>query len=491
MTLTRTYNSLFIGGEWQQPSSLSRIEVQSPTTEEIIGSVAAATRVDVDRAVRAAREAFDKGPWRHNTPQQRAEVLRRVRDAISAERNEFASLITDEMGSPITQSESIQVGTPLALLDAFIEMSETFPFRDVRIGKSGSSLVTREPAGVVAAVVPWNVPLTVAIIKIAPALVAGCTIILKPASETPLTTLALAKIFEQAGLPSGVLSVLPADRETSEYLIGHPAVDKVTFTGSTAAGRRIASICGQQLTRVTLELGGKSAAVILDDADLDATVETLRLGSLRNSGQVCSLKTRILVSRKRHDEFIDRMSTMVHSMPVGDPRDPATQIGPMVTARQRDTVQSYIDSGKYEGATTVLGGGPSTLDRGWFVDPALFTNVKPDMKIALEEVFGPVLAVIPYDDETQAIELANHSDYGLNGALFTSDIEHGLEVASKIRTGTVDINGNPPGFQAPVGGFKASGIGREGGHEGLEGYMEPKSYGLPRDFAEILRGTLT
>jgi acyl-CoA reductase-like NAD-dependent aldehyde dehydrogenase len=280
-----------------------------------------------------------------------------------------------------------------------------------------------------------------------------------------------------------VLNVLPASREVSEYLVGHDGVDKLTFTGSTGVGRRLASICGQNLTRATLELGGKSAAVILDDADLDAAVEALRLGSLRNSGQICSLKTRILVSNRRHDEFIDRMRGLLGSMPVGDPRDPATQIGPMVTSRQRDSVQGYIEAGKSEGATPVVGGGRAPVDRGWFVDPTVFTDVTPDMRISLEEVFGPVLAVLRYDDEDMAVDLANHSPYGLNGAVFTSDLDHGVAIASRIRTGTVEINGNSAGFHAPVGGFKDSGIGREAGYEGLEAYVEPKSYGLPYDFA--------
>lgn len=483
MTLPRSYDALYINGEWKRPSGSDRISVVSPFTEAIIGTAPAASKEDVDRAVAAARNAFDGGPWPAMMPHERAQVLRRVRDAMAAGREELAVLVTDEMGSPITQSRSIQIGAPISMLDSYLELTETFPFRDVRMSASGNALVTREAVGVVAAVVPWNVPLTVAIQKVAPALLTGCTVVLKPAPETPLTTLALAQLFEQAGLPKGVLNVLPAGREVSEYLISHPGVDKVTFTGSTAAGRKIASICGQNLTRVTLELGGKSAAIILDDADLDATVESLRLGSLRNSGQVCSLKTRLLVSRRRHDDFIDRLGTLVGSMPVGDPRDPATQIGPMVSARQRDVVQSYIEAGKNEGATTVVGGGRPAQSHGWFVEPTVFTDVAPDMRIALEEVFGPVLAVLPYDDEDMAVQLANYSPYGLSGAVFTSDLDHGLAVASRIRTGTVEINGNAAGFHAPVGGVKASGIGRESGHEGLEAYVEPKSYGLPSEYA--------
>jgi acyl-CoA reductase-like NAD-dependent aldehyde dehydrogenase len=489
MTLTRNYDSLFIDGDWQKPTGADTIDVISPATEEVIGSVPSASTEDVDRAVRAARNAFDRGPWPFMAPQERADILRRVRQSLSAQRDEFAALITDEMGSPITQSVAIQLGAPLSLLDSYIELIETFPFRDIRTAASGSALVTREPLGVVAAVVPWNVPLTVAIQKIAPALLTGNAVILKPATETPLSTFALAHLFEQAGLPHGVLSVLPASREVSEYLVGHPGVDKLTFTGSTAVGRRLASICGQNLTRVTLELGGKSAAVILDDADLDATVETLRLASFRNSGQICSLKTRVLVSNNRHDEFIDRVRDLVGSMPVGDPHDPSTQIGPMVTAKQRDVVNGYIEAGKREGATPVVGGGHKQHERGYFVDPTVFTDVKPDMTIAMEEIFGPVLSVLRYDNEDMAVDLANNSPYGLNGAVFTSDVDHGLAVASRIRTGTVEINGNSAGFHAPVGGFKDSGIGREAGHEGLEAYTEPKSYGLPRDFAAGLETT--
>jgi acyl-CoA reductase-like NAD-dependent aldehyde dehydrogenase len=482
MTLTRTYDSLFIDGQWMKPSSSETIQVVSPATEQVIGTVPTASIQDIDRAVSAARTAFDKGPWPTMAPQERSEILRRVRDKIAERRDDFADLITEEMGSPITQSRTIQVGAPLALLDSYLELVETFPFRDIRTAQSGSALVTREPLGVVAAVVPWNVPLTVAIQKVAPSLLTGCAVVLKPASETPLTTLALARLFEEAGLPPGVLNVLPASREVSEYLVSHPGVDKLTFTGSTAVGRRLASICGQNLTRVTLELGGKSAAIVLDDADLDATIESLRLASLRNSGQICSLKTRLLVSNRRHDEFIDRLRALVESMPVGDPRDAATQIGPMATARQRDVVQNYIDAGKNAGAKVAIGGGRTSQDRGYFVEPTVFTDTDPDMSIVLEEIFGPVLTVSRYEDEDMAVQLANHSPYGLNGAVFTSDLERGLAVASRIRTGTVEINGNSAGFHAPVGGFKDSGIGREAGYEGLDAYTEPKSYGLPHDF---------
>ena len=487
MTTVSTQESLFIDGGWVGSSGSDRIEVVSPSDEQVLGSVPAATREDIDRAVAAARRAFDEGPWPHTGLDERIDILRRVRELVESRRDELAELVTSEMGAPITQSRAIQVGTPLVMLDSFIELAAMFPFHEVRTSGSGNALVTREPVGVVAAVVPWNVPLTVATMKLAPALLTGCTVVLKPAPETPLSTFALTRLFEEAGLPRGVLNVVPAGREVSEYLVGHPGIDKVTFTGSTAAGRKIASICGESLKRVTLELGGKSAAIVLDDADLESTVESLRLASLRNSGQICSLKTRLLVSRRRHDEFVDRLTVLVKSMPVGDPHEAATQIGPMVSARQREIVENYVSIGKSEGASVAAGGGRPDQDRGWFVQPTIFTEVAPGMRIAQEEIFGPVLSVLRYEDEDEAVEIANNSAYGLNGAVFSGDLEHGLRVARRMRTGAVEINGNVVGFHSPVGGFKASGIGREAGHEGLEEYVEPRSLGLPREFAESVR----
>lgn len=482
------FDQLFIGGDWVAPTGLERIEVISPYTEQVVMAVPAATSADVDRAVAAARQAFDTGPWPRTNLADRVAVLRRLRNLIEERRELLASVVTEEMGAPITQSRAIQVGVPLTLLDAYVDMVQTFPFESVRTSATGSALVTREPVGVVAAIVPWNVPLTVTLQKLAPALLTGCTVVLKPAPESPLSTYLLAELLQEAGLPEGAVNIVPADREISEYLVGHPAVDKVTFTGSTAAGRRIAALCGQNLKRVTLELGGKSAAIVLDDADLDITVESLRLGSLRNSGQICSLKTRLLVSRRRHDEFLSHLHELVNSMPVGDPSEPSTQIGPLVSARQRSMVENYINIGRDEGAKPVLGGGrPEGLGRGWFVEPTVFVDVQPDMRIAQEEIFGPVLVVLTYEDEAEAVAIANNSMYGLNGAVFSGDIEHGFDVARRIRTGTVEVNGSSAGFHAPLGGFKCSGIGREAGREGFEAYVEPKSYGLPREFAQSLR----
>ena len=481
------YAKLFIDGEWVDPSSSETIEVVSPFTEQVVARAPSASRADVDRAVAAAREAFDRGPWPQMTLAERLEVLRRLSHAYRERREVLAGLVTEEMGCPISQSLMMQATDPRIILDAFLELAPQYPFSMVRRSGTASALVTREPVGVVAAVVPWNTPQSVSIMKLAPALLCGCTVVLKPAPETPLDAYLLAEMLQSAGLPAGVVNVMPADREVSEYLVTHPGVDKVAFTGSTAAGRRIASLCGQNLKRVTLELGGKSAAVILDDADLDATVESLRRGALRNSGQICSLKTRIVVPQRREDELLDRLTAMVASMPVGDPADPATQIGPLVSRRQRERVEGYIEAGRAQDAKVVLGGGrPAGLDRGWFVEPTIFTGVEPSMTIAREEIFGPVLAVLAYDGEEQAVAIANDSEYGLNGSVFTSDLEHGLAVARRIRTGTVELNGNPAGFGAPMGGFKNSGIGREAGLEGIDAYVEPKSVGLPASLADEL-----
>jgi aldehyde dehydrogenase (NAD+) len=484
---TGQFDRLFIGGEWQAPSGSELIDVISPATEEVIATVPSGSTADVDKAVDAARRAFDTGRWRRSSVAERVEVLGRFRDLYAAHTDDMAALITEEMGCPITTSKVVQATFPRLLLESYLELADTYDFSTVRRAPSGSALVTREPVGVVAAVVPWNVPQSVIMQKVAPALLAGCSIVLKPAPETPLDSYLMAELLAQAGLPDGVFNVVPAGREASEHLISHRDVDKVSFTGSTAAGRRIAAICGNDLRRVTLELGGKSAAIVLDDADLDAAVESLRMGSLRNSGQVCSLKTRLVVSRRREQEFVDRLTALVSSMPVGDPLDPTVQIGPMVTARHQGVVNDYIDVGLREGARAVLGGHRSErFEKGWFVEPTIFTGVKPDDRIAQEEIFGPVLAVLTYDDEDEAVAIANNSDYGLNGAVFTGDVEHGLAIASRIRTGAVEINGSPVGLRAPVGGFKASGIGREQGREGLDSYTETRSIGLPPDLAERL-----
>ena len=477
------YDKLYIGGQWVQPSSDRTFDVISPATEELVATVPEGVEADVDAAVAAARNAFDNGPWPLLSLDDRVAVLRRLSAELAAHESAAARLVSAEMGCPITLSTKMQAMGPRLLLDAFLDLAPTYQWADTRTSITGSALVTREPVGVVAAIVPWNAPLLITMIKLAPALLAGCTMIVKPTPETPLDAYLLADLLDKAGLPEGVVNIVPAQREVSEYLVRHSDVDKVSFTGSTAAGRRIGAICGEALRRCTLELGGKSAAVLLDDADLDAAIAAIRAVSLRNSGQVCSNKTRIVVARSRRAELHDRLVDLIESMPVGDPFDPTTEIGPMASAAHRARVERYIADGKSSDATLLVGGGrPSGLDRGWYVDPTIFADVDPYATIAQDEIFGPVLTVHTFDTEAEAIAIANNSMYGLNGSVFSADLDHALAVARQIRTGTVEVNGNPVGFGAPIGGFKSSGIGREAGLEGFDAYVELKSYGLPQQF---------
>ncbi|MCG3754510.1 aldehyde dehydrogenase [Amycolatopsis sp. Poz14] len=474
------YDKLFLDGKWAAPASGRVFDVVSPSTEEVLAQVAEGTEADIDTAVSAARHAFDHGPWPRMALGERIAVLRKLSAALAEHETDIAHLVSAEMGCPITLSTKMQAIGPRLLLDAFLDLAPDYPWQDSRRSATGHALVTREPVGVVAAIVPWNAPLLITMIKLAPALLAGCTVVLKPSPETPLDAYLLGHLLERIGLPDGVVNIVPAGREVSEYLVRHRGVDKVSFTGSTAAGRRIGALCGQDLRRCTLELGGKSAAVLLGDADLDAAIAAVRAVSLRNTGQVCSNKTRIVVARSRRDELHDRLVDLVASMPVGDPFDPATEIGPLASAAQRTRVEGYLADGKASGASLLTGGGrPEGLERGWYVSPAVFADVDPDAKIAQEEIFGPVLTVHTFDTEDEAVAIANNSDYGLNGSVFSADPEHALAVARRIRTGTVEVNGNPVGFTAPIGGFKNSGIGREAGPEGFDAYVELKSYGLP------------
>jgi len=474
----RVHDKLYIGGEWVDPATSDVIDVISPHTEEVIARVPEASTADVDRAVASAREVFDNGEWSRRSPAERAETVQKFSDLYAAHLADMAQTITDEMGSPITFSNLAQSPAPWLMLNTFINVAQQYQWEEVRQGVLGSDVIVRsEPVGVVAAIVPWNVPQFVTMSKLAPALLSGCSIVIKPAPETPLDAILMADLLTEAGIPKGVVSVVPAGREVGEHLVRHGGIDKVAFTGSTAAGRRIASICGEQLKRVSLELGGKSAAIVLDDADLAATMDGLKFASLMNNGQACVAQTRILASRTRYDEVVDALSTMVGSLSVGDPNDPTTEVGPLVAQRQQERVEKYIALGQEEGAKVVVGGNgrPSGLDRGWYVQPTVFANARNDMRIAREEIFGPVLAVIPFDDVDDAIRIANDSEYGLAGSVWTGDADLGLDVARRVRTGTYGVNQYTMDFVAPFGGFKGSGIGREFGKEGLEHYLELKS----------------
>ncbi|WP_067125329.1 aldehyde dehydrogenase [Microtetraspora malaysiensis] len=470
------HDKLFIGGDWVAPAGTGTIDVVSPHTEEVVGRVPDGTAADMDRAVAAAREAFDNGPWPRMSMAERAAVVGKLAEIYAARQNEIAEVITLEMGSPITFSQLAQAPQPLGMLQYFAELGATYAVEDERPGMFGPITVRREPVGVVAAVVPWNVPQFVIMTKLAPALVAGCTIVVKPAPETPLDSYLLAEMIKEAGIPDGVVNIVAAGREAGEHLVSHPGVDKVAFTGSTAAGRRIGAICGEQLKRCSLELGGKSAAIILDDCDLPSAMGFLSIASLMNNGQACVAQTRVLASRNRYDEIVQAVADMVAGQPVGDPADPATGIGPLVARRQQERVEGYIRTGLDEGAKAVIGGLDRPFDRGWYVAPTVFAGVTNDMRIAREEIFGPVLAVILYDDEADAIRIANDSDYGLSGSVWTADTEHGMDVARQVRTGTYGVNMmNTMEPSSPFGGYKASGLGRELGPEGLSAYLEYKS----------------
>ena len=484
-----SFDRLFIGGEWVAPSSDRRFTVVNPATEEVIGYAPEALEADVDAAVAAARTAFDEGPWPTMSPIDRADAMQRLYELFLAKSGDFADLITAEMGSPILFSHLGQVGAAGMVLDYFVNLTRTYAFEEVRAGFMGPALVRKEGVGVCAGIIPWNVPLFITMLKFAPALASGSTMVLKPAPETPLDALVLAQLVEEAGIPAGVFNVVPADREAGEALVRHPGVDKVSFTGSTAAGRKIGAICGEQLKRCTLELGGKSAAVILDDADLATAIPELLSSTMMNNGQACVAQTRILASAERYDEVVEALTEATRALKVGDPTDMETAVGPLVASRQRDRVEGYLKLGVDEGARITVGGGrPAGFDTGWYVEPTVFADVDNSMRIAQEEIFGPVASVIRYTDEADAVRIANDSDYGLSGTVWTADLDRGLNVARKVRTGTYTVNGFAMEWSAPFGGFKNSGVGRELGPEGLGAYLEAKTINLPAGSDPKLEG---
>ncbi|MGE4303665.1 MAG: aldehyde dehydrogenase [Novosphingobium sp.] len=469
--------SLFLDGQWTAPAGKDNFTIVNPTTEDVLFKVPVADTSDVERAVQSARQAFAYGPWPRMSPNERASYLSAIARLIAERADAFADVWSAQIGVTRGLSGMMSSAIP-GFFDMYAAMADSGFFEEEHRGTGAGhhSLLVREPVGVVAAIVPWNAPLMLTTLKIAPALLAGCCIILKPSPEAPGEAHMLAEIGREVGLPAGVLNVLVADRDVSEALVRHPLVDKVSFTGSLTAGRKVASICGDRIARCTLELGGKSAAIFLDDYDVEAAARAVAGAAPMISGQVCAALTRIIVTRAQKGKVVEALSTALAAVRVGDPFSDQVDMGPVAGQRQQERVRNFMDRGLAEGATLITGGGrPAGLDRGFFIAPTLFSDVEPDCILAKEEIFGPVLSVIEARDQDHAVEIANASDFGLNAAVFTQDTDRAYAVARRLQSGTVGHNGFRNDFAVAFGGFKKSGIGREGGLEGLRAYTEIKT----------------
>ena len=468
----RTYSDQYINGAWRASASPSHIDILSASTEEVIGRIPSGTPADADAAIQAARAAFD-GPWASTTAAERADWLDKLSAALKARAQEIAETIAGEVGSPLSMAQNIQAGLPIAVTASYAKLAREAAFeREI-----GNSLLVREPYGVVAAITPWNYPLHQIMAKVAPALAAGCTVVLKPSEIAPLNAFILAEICIEIGLPPGVLNIVGGTGPViGEVLAAHPLVDMVSFTGSLRAGRRVSALAAETVKKVTLELGGKSAFVILDDAPFEKAVTIGAKNALLNSGQTCSAWTRMIVPRALQQQALDIATAAMASLKLGDPFDAATRLGPLISATQRERVEGYIARGNAEGARLVTGGGrPAEFARGYYVQPTLFAEVAPSMTIAQEEIFGPVLSVLPYDTEDEAVAIANGTIYGLAGGVWSADPARALSVARRMRTGQVDVNGGRFNLMAPFGGYKQSGVGRELGELGMEEYLQVKS----------------
>ncbi|MFE4504145.1 aldehyde dehydrogenase [Rhodococcus sp. NPDC056743] len=477
---------LYINGVWQLPANPSSIDIVDATTEETFYRVAETGPEDMDAAIAAARNAFDNSSWPFLEPAERAEYLRKMAAGLRARTQEAGTFWTRQAGVIFGMSVGALSRVP-ALFEYYADLAANYPWATQDTPEfSAFGAVVNEPVGVVGAIVPWNTPLSLAAYKVAPALLAGCTMVLKAPPEAPGELYILAEVAEEIGLPPGVLNIVNGYRQVSEQLVADPRIDKIAFTGSSAVGRQIGATCGARLARYTLELGGKSAAVILDDYDLATAAAAIAAQETSLNGQVCMSLTRVIVTKSRHDEFAEALGSVFGAVRVGDPFDPQTQLGPLALARQQERVLGYINTAQNEGATLVTGGNrPAHLDRGFFVEPTVFSNVDNRSTIAQEEIFGPVLSVIPAENEEHAIALANDTPYGLNSAVFTNDVDRAYQVARRLRSGTVGHNGFKTDTRMGYGGFKQSGVGREGGLQGLLPYLESKTVlldGAPAQF---------
>ncbi|KAB7833703.1 aldehyde dehydrogenase family protein [Streptomyces mobaraensis] len=469
------YDGMFVDGAWRPARGTGRIEVENPATEEVVASVPAGTAEDVDDAVRAARAALPG--WAGTAPARRGAHLTALADALAARQEEIAATVTTELGSPIGFARRVHAGLPVAVARSYAELAATFAFEE----RIGTSTVLHEPAGLVGAITPWNYPLHQIVAKVAPALAAGCTVVLKPAEYTPLTARLFAECVAAAGLPAGVFNLVTGyGPEAGQPLAEHPDVDLVSFTGSTAVGRRIGALAGGAVKRVALELGGKSANVILPGADLATAVRANVADVVRNAGQSCNALTRTLVHTDHYDEAVALAVEAVAAYVPGDPTDPERRLGPVVSARQRDRVRELLRKGAEEGARVAAGGAepPEGLDKGYYVRPTVLADVTPDMTVAREEIFGPVLSFLRYRDTEEALRLANDSEYGLSGAVWAADRDEAVAFARRMECGRVDVNGGDFNILAPFGGWKQSGVGRELGVHGLLEYLKTKSLQL-------------
>lgn len=466
-------DKLFIGGDWVAAKDGQRVDVTNPGTGEVFASVVAGGAADIDAAVQAARSA--QPAWAALSPEERATALEKFADAIDKRAADIARAVSSQNGMTISLASGFEAVVPSALCRYYAHLARTTPTSSVRDGLLGGKLeIQRQPYGVAAAIVPWNFPQTLAVMKVAPALAAGCTIVVKPDVQTALDSTFLEEAANEAGIPAGVINIVPGGAAAGSALVAHPGVDKVSFTGSTEVGRQVGATCGELLRPVTLELGGKSAAIILDDTDLAASAEGLFGATLFNNGQTCFLSSRVLAPKGRYDEVVEFLGNLASGAVVGDQLDPGTEVGPMISEKQRERVEGYIKLGQEEGSTLVAGGGRPD-GPGFFVQPTIFANVDNSQRLAREEVFGPVISVIEYDGEDQAVAIANDSDYGLGGTVWSADPERAAAVARRVHTGTIGVNGYPCDPGGPFGGVKGSGLGREFATEGLDNYAEPKT----------------
>lgn len=469
-------DSFFIGSEWVKPATDRTFTLINASTEDVLGTAPEGSEADIDKAVAAARKALTEGPWSKAGPADRAEVMQRFMAALASRGSDIARLVSAQNGMPLQLSEPMEGKFSVGLVQYYAGLACELGQPDVRPSQMGKeTLVEGSPLGVVAAIVPWNFPVTLALSKIAPAMAAGCTLVIKPSPGTVLDSYLVAEAALEAGVPAGVLNWVAADREVGAYLVSHPGVDKVAFTGSTAAGREIARTCGELLRPVTLELGGKSAAILLEDADIGSFLQGVPFACMLNNGQTCYNGTRVLAPKRRYNEVVEALAHFARSLKVGDALDPDTDVGPMASAAHRGRVEGYIEVGKHEAKLVAGGGRPRHTNRGWFVEPTVFADVDNNARIAREEIFGPVLSVMPYEDESDAIRIANDSDFGLGGSVWSCDSEHALAVARQVESGTIGVNGYMPSLGAPFGGVKGSGMGREFGPETIAAYQNTKS----------------